>query len=231
MGTPDFSSYFSGGRFEPPAPKPRANPSQNLNWLRSAAILPKVIKNPIESFSANAYELPVHQTRLFQMPVTMAHDPELIRHIFVENADLLEAHPVRQNMLKPVLREGMLTAEGELWRRARRAISPIFIPRNVHGFAKSMREVTEQTIQKWKQGPDKVSLADELARLTYKVLSRSLFSGDVDDISDQMIADVGIFLKYLSRPDPIDFLGAPNWMPRPTKLRGHGAFNIGGKLN
>ena len=42
----------------------------------------------------------------------MVHDPQLLRHIFVEKADLLVANPVRQKILKPALREGMLTAEG-----------------------------------------------------------------------------------------------------------------------
>ena len=210
--------------FSPPAPIPRNDPPQNFAWFRSAAVLSKVINNPIESFSVNAYEKPVFHTQMFHQPVTMVHEPNLLRHIFVEKADLLQAHPIRQKVLKPALREGMLTAEGDVWRKARRAIAPVFVPRNVHGFAHSMRDVTEQFIDRLKAGPDKLLLADELIHLAYLVLSNSLFSGDLDEGSDRMIADVAYFLKHLSRPDPIDFFGAPDWVPRLTKMRGHGAL-------
>ncbi|MEP1209381.1 MAG: cytochrome P450 [Rhizobiaceae bacterium] len=212
------------GGFAPPAPQPRSDPPQNFTWLRSAAVLPKVIGNPIESFSVNAYERPVFHTQMFHQPVTMVHEPQLLRHIFVEKADLLVAHSVRQRVLKPALREGMLTAEGDVWRKARRAIAPVFVPRNVHSFAADMRLVTEQFIDQLKAGPEKVLLADKLTRLAYLVLSNSLFSGDLDEDSDRMIADVAYFLKHLSRPDPVDFFGAPDWVPRLTKLRGHGAL-------
>jgi cytochrome P450 len=148
----------------------------------------------------------------------------LLRHIFVEKADLLAANPVRQKILKPALREGMLTAEGEVWRKARRAISPVFAPRNVHGFARSMRDVTSEFVAQLKAGPDQILLADQLTRLAYLVLSDSLFSGDLDEDSDQVLADVAYFLKHLGRPDPVDFFGAPDWVPRLSKLRGTGAI-------
>ena len=51
--------------FAPPSPIPLENVPQNFAWLRSLAILPKVIGNPIESFSANAYEKPAFHTRMF----------------------------------------------------------------------------------------------------------------------------------------------------------------------
>ena len=155
---------LSGGGFTPPAPTPRSDSPQNFAWLRSAAILPTVIKNPIESFSANAYERPVFQTQMFHNPVTMVHDPALLRHLFVERADALASHAIRQKVLKPALREGMLTAEGDVWRRARRNIAPVFAPRNVHGFAASMRDVTERFVEKMKNGPDRVLLADEFTQ-------------------------------------------------------------------
>ncbi|MCJ8310099.1 MAG: cytochrome P450 [Rhizobiaceae bacterium] len=210
--------------FSPPAPSPIDNVPQNHLWLRSFAVLPKVVSNPIESFSATAYEEPVFQTRMFHQRLAMVHDPKMLRHIFVEKADLLSANDVRQKILKPALREGMLTAEGATWRKARRAIAPVFAPRNVHGFALSMRNVTSAFIEDMKGGPDKIPLADRLTKLAYMVLSDSLFSGDLDADSEQVLSDVAYFLEHLGRPDPMDLLGVPDWVPRITKLRGIGAI-------
>lgn len=210
--------------FTPAAPIPIDNVPQNHLWLRSFAVLPKVVSNPIESFSASAYEEPVVQTRMFHQRLALVHDPKMLRHIFVEKADLLSANEVRQKILKPALREGMLTAQGARWRKARRAIAPVFAPRNVHGFATSMKNVTSAFVDELKAGPDTILLADTLTKLAYMVLSDSLFSGDLDADSEQVLADVAYFLEHLGRPDPMDLLGVPDWVPRVTKLRGLGAI-------
>jgi cytochrome P450 len=212
------------GAFSPPAPKPRPNGAHNMVWLRSAAVLPAVIRSPISAFSQNAYEQSVLHTRMFQQPMVMVHDPGLLRHLFVEKAELLIADPIRQKILKPALREGMLTAEGDVWRRARKAIAPVFAPRHVDGFASSMHKVTARYVERLRNGPTEIRLADEMTRLAYLILSETLFSGDLDDDSEGVISDVAYFLKHLSRPDPVDFMGVPDWFPRLTKLRGTGAL-------
>lgn len=210
--------------FTPPRPQPYADPQYYFSWLRSAAVLPKVIQNPIESFSARAYEELYFLTPMFQQTMAMVHDPDLLRHIFIENADLLIAAPVRQRVLKPALREGMLTAEGDVWRRARRTIAPVFAPRHVLGFSSKMQAVTAAYAERLAAETGIVPIADHMTRLAYLILSDTLFSGDLDGDSETIIADVAYFLQHLSRPDPIDFLNAPDWVPRLTKLRGTGAL-------
>ncbi len=214
----------SKAKFVPPAPKPWADSHLKSAWLRSAAVLPTVIRNPIESFSAEAYQSPYVMSRMFQQPMAMVHDPDLLRHIFVENANLLVAAPIRQKILKPALREGMLTAEGDIWRRARRTIAPVFAPRHVAGFATSMRNVTDDYVERLKHETGEIRIADHMTRLAYLVLSDTLFSGDLHNDSENVIADVAYFLQNLSRPDPIDFFAVPNWFPRLTKFRGSGAL-------
>ena len=88
-----------------------------------------------------------------------------------------------------------------------------------------MQRVTSQFIDKVKAGPNQIQIADTLTRLTYLVLSDSLFSDDLDENSDKVLANVAYFLKHLGRPDPVGFFGAPDWVPRLTKLRGTGAIS------
>ena len=206
--------------FEPPYPVPGPTPENNLIWLRSLAVLPGLMSNPITTFSEQAFEELVTYTQLFNQQIALVHDSEFLRHIFIDNADALVADPVRQSVLKPALREGMLTAEGESWRKARRTISPVFAPRHVNGFANGMRKTTLQFIEETKISPEQQNIADQMTRLAYQVLSHTLFSGDLDEDSEKVIGDVAYFLKHLSQPDPIDFLNAPEWVPRLTKLRG-----------
>ncbi len=209
--------------FSPPYPEGRDGPYKNFILLRTFLTLPRMVRNPLEAFAKFQFDYPVSRYRLFKMPFALVSEPELIRHIFVENSDALEAEPLRQKILRPALRDGMLTAEGDIWRRSRRTIAPIFAPRHVNGFATAMQDATQSFLDDLAQQPGDLEVAPVLSRLAYLVLSETLFSGDINEDGEQILADVAQFLQHLSNADPLDLMGAPDWIPRPTRLRGHGA--------
>ncbi|MGI9355106.1 MAG: cytochrome P450 [Rhizobiaceae bacterium] len=220
----------SDGNFVPPYPRREVAapaggkpPPLPLIYWRTLMELPRIISNPLESFVSFQFDNPVSRYRLFSIPFALISDPALIRHIFVERTDALEAEPLRQKVLKPALRDGMLTAEDEVWKRARRTIAPVFSPRNVKSFAGGMKRTTEAFIEEMKAGPGKFSFSEAMSKLTYLVLSETLFSGEIDDDVEAILADVAYFLEKLSAADPLDFLGAPDWVPRPTRFRGGNA--------
>ena len=198
-------------------------PSKPVIWLRTLAQIPKIITNPLEAFARYQFEIPVSQYKLFSIPFALVNDPDLIRHIFVDHAADLQAEPIRQKILRPVLRDGMLTAEGETWRRSRKTIAPVFAPRHVNGFASTMKRTTEEFVEELRQGPAETTIGPSMSRLTYLVLSETLFSGEISGSTDSFLADTAHFIKHLSNPDPLDLMGAPEWLPRVTKMRGGGA--------
>ena len=213
----------TSANFISPYPEGFPGPYQNFVWLRTLMRVPTIVRNPLEAFAKFQFDTPVSRYKLFHMPFALVNDPQLIRHVFVENAHLLKAEPIRQKILKPALRVGMLTAEGETWRRARKTIAPVFAPRHVNGFAKAMKRATETFMDEIEDGPKQLQIAPMMSRLAYLVLSETLFSGDINQEGEQILSDVAQFLEHLSAADPLDLLGAPDWLPRLTKLRGHGA--------
>ena len=50
-------------------------------------------------------------------------------------------------MLEPGLGRGLMTSEGETWRRHRRIMAPAFDPRSIAGYAPIMTEVTEALLE------------------------------------------------------------------------------------
>ena len=86
-----------------------------------------------------------------------------------------------------------------------------------------MKRTTETFINELKVGPERLSFSEAMSKLTYLVLSETLFSGEIDDDVEAILADVAYFLEKLSAADPLDFLGAPDWVPRPTRFRGGNA--------
>src|ERR1700754_2575516 len=118
--------------FIPPAPKPRTAPPSFFEMIRI------VYRNPLELWGEPSYNEPWISVSGAGGPLVIANDPGLIRHILVDNARNYKLATVRQKILRPILRDGLLTAEGTVWRRSRKAMAPVFTPRNISGFAERM---------------------------------------------------------------------------------------------
>ncbi len=103
--------------FEPPAPVPRTGIPSRLEIIRT------VLRNPLELWGEPSYTLPWIETKFINQRTLIVNDPGLIRYILVENAANYEMSNVRRLILRPILRDGLLTAEGEVWKRSRKAMA------------------------------------------------------------------------------------------------------------
>ena len=109
--------------FVPPAPIPRNVPPSRLEIIRT------VLRNPLELWGVPSYTLPWIETKFLKERTIIVNDPGLIRHVLVDNAANYEMSEIRQLILRPILRDGLLTAEGSVWKRSRKAMAPVFSPR------------------------------------------------------------------------------------------------------
>jgi len=203
--------------FTPAAPQAAATASR-FGLLARLRVLFTFARDPLAGFTAAQFDKPYDQFEFFGRPSTVLNDASLIKHFFVENAANYRYGDLRQSLLKPALREGLLTSEGETWRRARRTMAPIFTPRNVQAFAGPMREATLQYCATIRPGEARIS--PKMCELAFHALSEALFSGEITADAKAMLADTELFLRTLGHVDPTDILGFPEWVPRPTKLRG-----------
>lgn len=94
--------------FEPPAPIPRTVPPSRLEIIRT------VLRNPLELWGKPSYTLPWIETAFFGERTLIINDPGLIRHVLVDNAANYRMAVIRQLILRPILRDGLLTAEGDV---------------------------------------------------------------------------------------------------------------------
>jgi cytochrome P450 len=150
----------------------------------------------------------------------IANDPGLIRHVLVDNARNYRMATTRQMILRPILRDGLLTAEGEVWKRSRKAMAPVFTPRHIHGFAEPMLRRTRAFIEKYEGENGTVDIAQDMTMLTYDILAETLFSGEIAGDPDSFAEQTNRLFETMGRVDPLDLLRAPLWLPRLTRLRG-----------
>lgn len=203
--------------FEPPAPLPRTVPPSRLEIIRT------VLRNPLELWGEPSYTLPWIETRFFREHTLIVNDPGLIKHVLVDNAQNYRMGDVRQLVLRPILRDGLLTAEGAVWKRSRKAVAPIFTPRHARGFAGQMLRQSELYAAKYADaGRDGTvfDIANDMTELTFAILADTLFSGEIVSSSGNFADDVNALLHRMGRVDPFDLLKAPAWVPRLTRIGG-----------
>ncbi|WP_274630413.1 cytochrome P450 [Arvimicrobium flavum] len=200
--------------FVPPAPQPRSSPPSTLEMIRI------VYRNPLELWGEPSYNEPWISVTGIGGPLVIANDPGLVRHVLVDNAKNYKMARVRQLILRPILRDGLLTAEGDVWKRSRKAMAPVFTPRNIFGFARPMLDRTLAFVEKYEEVSGTVDIAHDMTMLTYDILAETLFSGEIAGESGSFAHDVDRLLETMGRVDPLDLLRAPEWLPRLTRLRG-----------
>jgi cytochrome P450 len=203
--------------FHPPAPTPHRHPLGAIRFVWTVA------HNPLEIWSAAAFTEPVIKTRWLGTPTVIVSDPATIRHVMVDNAKNYVMQPLRQRVLRPILRDGLLTAEGELWRRTRRSIAPVFAPRNTQALAPAMFS-RSRLFAEGLAGRKEIDAAHEMTLLTFDILQTTLFTGDIAGDPNEFANAVQALLRTMGRVDPLDVLDAPAFLPRPTRYFGRGSL-------
>jgi cytochrome P450 len=178
-----------------------------------------VYRNPLELWGEPSYNEPYISVGGVGGPLVIANDPALIRHVLVDNAKNYRMATVRQLILRPILRDGLLTAEGPVWKRSRKAMAPVFTPRHIFGFAGPMLRRTEAFAARYEDGGVH-DIAVDMTNLTYDILAETLFSGEIAGEPGSFAHQIDRLFETMGRVDPLDLLRAPEWLPRITRIRG-----------
>lgn len=118
-------------------------------------------------------------------PVVFANSPAAAHEVLVEKARAFEKSPGIRLLLHYLAGDGLFTSEGELWRRQRRLMAPLFQPSAMTQYTDCMAEVTARAVSTWKDGAS-LDLATEMTRITMGIVGKALFGSDTFDESDAL---------------------------------------------
>ena len=104
--------------------------------------------NPIATWGRRAYEEDVIQGKFFGHSSFILNTPDAIKHVLVDNYENYTRTPTGFRVLRPMLGQGVLIAEGRAWKYQRRTLAPAFTPRAVSMLIPHMVDVTDETIVK-----------------------------------------------------------------------------------
>jgi len=120
---------------------------------------------------------PIARISIGPIPVHFITCADLAREVLVDQADKVKKS-VGLQFLRPLLGDGLLTAEAEPHRRHRKLLAPAFTPRRLAGYGQIMVEETVRQLARWSPG-DRVDLADQMMEMTLAIAGRTLFGVDV----------------------------------------------------
>lgn len=152
------------------------------NWLGHAHRL----KDDRLSFLRELGQVgPLVQTRFFNRPVLFAGSPELAHELLVEKAGSFEKSPGIRLLLRDLAGEGLFTSEGDLWKRQRRLMSPLFHPSQLATYTATMNTEARRALGRFASGSH-VDLLRESTRITMSVVGATLFGADTFNQAEEI---------------------------------------------
>ena len=164
--------------------------------------------------------------RVGPLSVVVASHPDHLHHLLVRNQANWEKKTRGYQLLRKLLGDGLLTSDGELWKRQRRTANPAFRRKVIAGFADTMVDATADHLQGWDRhaaAGAPVDVADELGRLTLRIAGETLFSQDISTDGHAVGGALGVVMHAFGRlAMSVNPLAA--WLPTPANWRYHQAL-------
>ncbi len=199
----------------PPMPDRRTIKDDKPSLLDYWRFFRALATNPLEIFTTNFYEDPIIVGSAFGVDYVNVYDPDAIRRYLVTNASNYRFDRLRQVVFRPLLREGLLVAEDDLWRRTRRAITSVFTPRYVEGLSDIMVAAANKRVAALaQQHTGEIAMADEMVNAALDMLLDCMFAQDTNLDRARFTSNLELIFENHSMPHPLDFIDAPNWLPR-----------------
>jgi cytochrome P450 len=190
----------------PPSP-PRASETMSI-FGRIAAIR----RNAIESWGQRAYEEDIVQGRFFGHNSFILNTPDAIRHVLVDNYENYTRTPAGFRVLRPLVGDGLLIAEGRAWKHQRRTLAPAFTPRAVMPLVPHMIAATDETIAKLQDSCGApVDLREAMQRMTLEIAGRTMFSFGMSRHGAALRDFVMEYGDRLARPHFLDLVLPVGW--------------------
>jgi cytochrome P450 len=166
---------------------------------------------------------PLAYARLAWLDVYMANDPRLVEEVLVErHRECVKDLAALEELVRMVGR-GLVTSEGEPWRKRRRLISPALQPRRIRGYLETMAEFAERSFAAYGDGERRDFHADSM-RISLAIAAKTLLGFDVGPDADRIGAIMDIAVSYYNeRLFPWQRV-LPASFPTPAQQRFQGAM-------
>jgi len=152
-------------------------------------------------------------------------EPEYIKHILVNNNRNYIKDPATRK-LSLLLGNGLLTSEGDFWRRQRRIAQPAFHKKRIEMMTERMIAETEAMLKNWDKKPaeEVFDLSDEMMVLTSSIAAKSLFGADLEN-NLEIGKALSVCIRFITAAFR-KIIMTPRWIPTRSNLKFNQAEKI-----
>ena len=164
---------------------------------------------------------PVVRFRYLNRSSMLVTGPEEIAHILKTNSRNYRKSR-NYEPVKLVTGNGLLTSDGEFWRRQRRLIQPAFHRHQIAEFASMMVAQTDRLLAHWREsylGPSRpFGLFGEMIELTLAIACKALFGAEVEGRTAKVLEAQPVLGSYIDSRMGF-YPRLPAWLPTRNNRR------------
>jgi cytochrome P450 len=170
-----------------------------------------VLKDPLAFFVSTFAEYgDIYNVNSNLYTIYVTANPEHIQEIMVTNKkDYAKSDDYK--ILKYSLGNGLLTSEGDFWKKQRRIAQPAFHRGSMKKLLDIMVASTQKTIESWK-GKTQVELTDEMSFLALDIVTKCLFGTKLETDYVKIQEAITVENEYLAERIMKPFK-PPFWVP------------------
>jgi len=149
-----------------------------------------------------------------------AMHPDAVRQVNVSLRQRYDKVGSYDDVRRYLTGEGLVASTGEVWRRQRRLMAPLFTTAGVRGYAGLMLRDAERLAERWEglasRGAE-VEIAEEMTQVTATIILRAMFSSETMESIHQMKSAVETMISFVNQR--VTGLAMPLWVPTPRNQR------------
>ena len=153
--------------------------------------------------------------RFAHVPVVLLTHPEHIEQVLVANASYFSKSR-GYRALERIAGKGLLTSEGEEWRRQRKLIQPAFRHDCLVPYAAAMVEGADRVLEAWHDG-DVRDIHGDMMRTTLDIVARTLLGCDASNEAKTVADALEVVAEKFLEQASLAFL-LPASLPLPSRL-------------
>jgi cytochrome P450 len=158
--------------------------------------------------------------RFLYVPAIFLYHPDDVEYVLVTNPkNFIKSMSLRSNFFQRLVGNGLLTSQGEEWKRARRLSQPAFHRERVASYGQVMVDYTRRLAAKWQEGETR-DIHRDMMRLTLEIVVQCLFSADVSHDVDEVGATLTELVKPFASQATVKWI-LDNRLPTPAHFRFH----------
>ena len=144
----------------------------------------------------------------------LSHPRDIETVLISKNSNFIKSVFLRES--PALFGDGLLTSDGSLWQRQRRALQPAFHHDHILAYTRIMLESTARMLATWQDG-DERDVHQDLTRLTLEIIAKVLFGEENSSDGEQARQTFRLFLQQYDERFGLYLL--PEWFPTPGNLR------------